>query len=49
MYPRGRRVIPAAEFFTGLWSTVLEPDELLVGVQFPVWTGRIPTGPGSGP
>ncbi|MCK9928496.1 FAD binding domain-containing protein, partial [Frankia sp. Mgl5] len=38
--PRGRRVIPAAEFFTGLWSTVLEPDELLVGVRFPVWTGR---------
>ncbi|ONH24655.1 FAD binding domain-containing protein [Pseudofrankia asymbiotica] len=36
----GRRVIPAAEFFTGLWSTALEPDELLVGVRFPVWTGR---------
>lgn len=38
--PRGRRVIPAADFFTGLWSTALEPDELLVGVRFPVWTGR---------
>jgi carbon-monoxide dehydrogenase medium subunit len=38
--PRGRRVIPAADFFTGLWSTALAPDELLVGVRLPVWTGR---------
>ena len=38
--PRGTRTIPAAEFFTGLWSTSLEPDELLTGVSFPVWTGR---------
>jgi carbon-monoxide dehydrogenase medium subunit len=38
--PRGTRTIPAAEFFTGLWSTGLEPDELLTGVTFPVWTGR---------
>ena len=38
--PRGTRTIPAAEFFTGLWSTTLEPDELLTGVSFPVWTGR---------
>ena len=38
--PRGQRVIPAADFFTGLWSTALEPDELLVGVRWPVWTGR---------
>ncbi len=38
--PRGARTIPAAEFFTGLWSTGLEPDELLTGVSFPVWTGR---------
>lgn len=38
--PRGRRVIPAADFFTGLWSTALEPDELLVGIRLPVWTGR---------
>ena len=36
----GARTIPAAEFFTGLWSTSLEPDELLAGVSFPVWTGR---------
>jgi aerobic carbon-monoxide dehydrogenase medium subunit len=36
--PRGRRAIPAAEFFTGIWSTALEPDELLTGVEFPTWT-----------
>jgi carbon-monoxide dehydrogenase medium subunit len=38
--PRGRRTIPATEFFTGLWSTALGPEELLVGVTFPVWGGR---------
>jgi carbon-monoxide dehydrogenase medium subunit len=37
---RGTRTIPAAEFFTGVWTTALEPDELLVRVRFPVWTGR---------
>jgi carbon-monoxide dehydrogenase medium subunit len=38
--PRGTRTVPAGEFFTGLWSTALEPDELLTGVTFPVWSGR---------
>lgn len=38
--PRGRRTIPAAEFFTGTWSTELEDDELLTGITFPVWEGR---------
>jgi carbon-monoxide dehydrogenase medium subunit len=38
--PRGSRTIPAADFFAGLWTTGLEPDELLTGVRFPVWTGR---------
>src|SRR5688500_2731960 len=38
--PRGSREIPAAGFFDGLWSTALEPDELLTGVSFPVWSGR---------
>jgi aerobic carbon-monoxide dehydrogenase medium subunit len=38
--PRGTRRIPAAAFFTGLWGTALEPDELLTGVTFPVWSGR---------
>lgn len=37
--PRGRRGIPAAEFFTGIWSTALAPDELLTGATFPVWGG----------
>ena len=34
--PRGRRTIPAAGFFTGIWSTALDPDEVLTGVTFPV-------------
>jgi carbon-monoxide dehydrogenase medium subunit len=38
--PRGRRTIPASEFFTGMWTTDLEADELLTGVSFPTWTGR---------
>ena len=38
--PHGQREIPAAEFFTGIWTTALEPDELLTGVSFPAATGR---------
>jgi len=38
--PRGRRVIPAAEFFTGTWSTALDDDEILARIGFPIWTGR---------
>lgn len=38
--PRGRRTIPAADFFTGMWSTAMEPDELLTGITFPIWRGR---------
>jgi carbon-monoxide dehydrogenase medium subunit len=37
---RGVRTIPAIEFFTGLWSTAVEPDEILTGVSFPVWGRR---------
>ena len=37
---RGRRRIPAAEFFTGLWETSLASDEILTAVRFPVWGGR---------
>lgn len=37
---RGRRQIPAAEFFTGLWETSLGSDEILTAVRFPVWGGR---------
>jgi aerobic carbon-monoxide dehydrogenase medium subunit len=36
----GPRVAPARDFFTGLWSTSMEPDEVLVGVSFPIWDGR---------
>ena len=38
--PRGPRTIAATEFFTGLWASALEPDEVLTGVSFPVWSGR---------
>jgi carbon-monoxide dehydrogenase medium subunit len=38
--PRGQRTIPAGGFFTGIWETALEPDELLTGVSFPVAGGR---------
>ncbi|MCL2585172.1 MAG: FAD binding domain-containing protein [Streptosporangiales bacterium] len=38
--PRGTRSIPAAEFFTGIWSTALEPDELITALEFGVWSGR---------
>jgi aerobic carbon-monoxide dehydrogenase medium subunit len=37
---RGRRRIPAAEFFTGLWETSLASDEILTAVRFPVWGPR---------
>jgi carbon-monoxide dehydrogenase medium subunit len=36
----GQREIPAGEFFAGVWETAMEPDEILVGVRFPVWSGR---------
>jgi carbon-monoxide dehydrogenase medium subunit len=37
---RGRRRIPARDFFRGFWTTDLDRDELLTGIRFPVWTGR---------
>jgi aerobic carbon-monoxide dehydrogenase medium subunit len=40
--PTGERTIPSAEFFETMFTTVLEPNELLTGVRFPVWE------PGSG-
>jgi carbon-monoxide dehydrogenase medium subunit len=36
----GQREVPAADFFTGTWSTALADDEVLVATRFPVWTGR---------
>ncbi|HXY28883.1 MAG TPA: FAD binding domain-containing protein [Acidimicrobiales bacterium] len=38
--PAGRRTIAASDFFESLWTTTMAPDEVLVGVSFPVWTGR---------
>ncbi|HET7266213.1 MAG TPA: xanthine dehydrogenase family protein subunit M [bacterium] len=38
--PRGDRTIPAAEFFTGLLSTSLRPDELLAAVRLTLPEGR---------
>ena len=37
--PAGSRVIPAAEFFTGPFSTALAPDEILTEIRLPVWPG----------
>ena len=38
--PRGTRTIAATDFFQGMWSTALEPDELLTAVTFPRRGGR---------
>ncbi len=38
--PRGRREIAAADFFTDVWETSMEPDEVLTATRFPVWNGR---------
>ncbi len=38
--PRGRREIAAADFFTGVWETAMEPDEVLTAVRFPLWGNR---------
>jgi aerobic carbon-monoxide dehydrogenase medium subunit len=37
--PRGERRVPATEFFTGLFATAAEPDELAVEIRVPR-TGR---------
>jgi carbon-monoxide dehydrogenase medium subunit len=37
---RGVRTIAATDFFDGLWTTTMDPDELLVGIRFPTWSGR---------
>lgn len=34
--PRGERTVPAAEFFVGLYSTLLEPDEILTQIRVPI-------------
>ncbi|GAA2819612.1 xanthine dehydrogenase family protein subunit M [Saccharopolyspora taberi] len=37
--PSGRRTVPAAEFFVDYFTTALEPDEILVEVRVPKFTG----------
>jgi carbon-monoxide dehydrogenase medium subunit len=39
--PAGERVIPAAEFFAGLFTTALRPGELLTGVRLRPAPGRL--------
>jgi carbon-monoxide dehydrogenase medium subunit len=34
---RGTRRVPAREFYVGPYLTVLEPDELVVGIDYPDW------------
>ena len=41
--PSGTRTVPAGEFFTGFFETVLEPDEMLTAVRVPR-TGSAPWG-----
>ncbi|HEU0301631.1 MAG TPA: xanthine dehydrogenase family protein subunit M [Longimicrobium sp.] len=38
--PGGARVVPAAEFFTGLFGTALEADEMLTEVEIPAAAPR---------
>jgi carbon-monoxide dehydrogenase medium subunit len=35
--PAGRRLLPAADFFTGTWTTAAAPEEVLTAVRFPSW------------
>ncbi|ANZ36641.1 carbon monoxide dehydrogenase [Lentzea guizhouensis] len=37
--PSGRREVPAAEFFLGYFETALAPDEILIDVRVPKYTG----------
>jgi aerobic carbon-monoxide dehydrogenase medium subunit len=37
--PSGTRRIPAADFFTGPFSTALSPDEILTEIRLPTWHG----------
>lgn len=37
---RGSRTIAASELYEGHWTTTIAPDEVLLGVSFPVWNGR---------
>lgn len=36
---RGTRHVPARDFYLGPYMTVLEPDELVTGIDYPAWPG----------
>ena len=36
----GARSVSSPDFFTGLWDTAIDDDELLTAISFPVWSGR---------
>jgi aerobic carbon-monoxide dehydrogenase medium subunit len=36
----GDRSIASRSFFDGMWTTTMQPDDLLTGVSFPIWDGR---------
>ena len=38
--PKGERWIPSEEFFQGMYSTALAPDEILTEIRVPVLTGQ---------
>jgi carbon-monoxide dehydrogenase medium subunit len=38
--PGGQRTIPIDQFFTGLFSTALAPDEILTGIRIPIPPSR---------
>jgi len=35
--PAGKRTVPAADFFQGLFTTALAPQEILIAVRLPAW------------
>ncbi|MBI2543997.1 MAG: FAD binding domain-containing protein, partial [Candidatus Rokubacteria bacterium] len=35
--PKGKRTIKVDDFFKGLLTTALQPDEILVGIRIPSW------------
>jgi len=39
--PAGERAIPASDFFTGVFSTALQPNEVLTEVRLPIRRGTI--------
>lgn len=38
--PSGERLIPASNFFTDIWTTALEPEEIVTEIRFPHYDGQ---------